>query len=211
VSLADEITIDTGIGQGVRGQRIGIDRALTAAGSDADMVGATEEAMSVLTRLGALPRDVCFPSPDAIVRDWTPLCGVEAAVADIIDHADRRGHLAHVHADRSRSENLMPRTAAIGDQDGQLTPAGKDGCAKSQSVCQLVENGHYLFGGLTILEQQPGGERYQGKFFCTRHMRSRVNKQRLRFRRRGARLIGYSMVHGSFASRDPLAFSACVR
>ena len=37
--------------------------------------------MSVLTRLGALPRDICFPSPDAIVRDWTPLCGVEAAVA----------------------------------------------------------------------------------------------------------------------------------
>jgi amidase len=70
-----------GIGQGVRGLRIGIDRALTAGGSDADMVDTTEEAMSVLTRLGALPRDICFPSPDAIVRDWTPLCGVEAAVA----------------------------------------------------------------------------------------------------------------------------------
>jgi amidase len=70
-----------GIGQGVRGHRVGIDRALTAAGSDADMVAATEEAMSVLARLGALPRDVSFPSPDAIVRDWTPLCGVEATVA----------------------------------------------------------------------------------------------------------------------------------
>jgi amidase len=70
-----------GIGQGVRGLRISIDRALTAGGSDADMVDTTEDAMSVLTRLGALPRDICFPSPDAIVRDWTPLCGVEAAVA----------------------------------------------------------------------------------------------------------------------------------
>lgn len=45
------------------------------------MVGATEEAIAVLTRLGALSRDVSFPSPDAIVRDWTPLCGVEVAVA----------------------------------------------------------------------------------------------------------------------------------
>jgi amidase len=70
-----------GLGQGMRGQRIGIDRALTTAGSDGDMVRATEEAMSVLTRLGALPRDVSFPSPNAVVRDWTSLCGVEAAVA----------------------------------------------------------------------------------------------------------------------------------
>ena len=69
------------IGEGVRGVRIGIDRALNAAGSDADMVRATEEAATVLAQLGAEVRDVTFPSPDAIVGDWIPLCAVEAAVA----------------------------------------------------------------------------------------------------------------------------------
>jgi amidase len=87
-----------GIGQGVRGQRIGIDRALTAAGSDADMIGATEEAMSVFTRLGALPRNVCFPSPDVIVRDWTPLCGVEAAVAHEATYPSRASEYGPVLA-----------------------------------------------------------------------------------------------------------------
>jgi amidase len=70
-----------GIGGGVRGLRIGIDRDLIAAGADADMVRATEEAVAELTRLGASLRDVSFPSPDAVVRDAIPLCGVEAAVA----------------------------------------------------------------------------------------------------------------------------------
>jgi amidase len=69
------------IGEGVREVRIGIDRALIAAGADADMVRATEEAASVLTQMGSKVIDVAFPSPDAVVRDWIPLCGVEAAVA----------------------------------------------------------------------------------------------------------------------------------
>jgi amidase len=69
-----------GIGQGVRGLRIGIDRALIAAGADGDMVRATEEAASVFTQKGALLRDVGFPSPDQVVRDAVSLCGVEAAV-----------------------------------------------------------------------------------------------------------------------------------
>ena len=63
-----------GIAEGVRGLRIGIDRALIAAGADADMVRATEEGAAVLTRNGALMRDVSFPSPDAIVRDALSLC-----------------------------------------------------------------------------------------------------------------------------------------
>lgn len=70
-----------GIGEGVRGLRIGIDRGLIAAGADIDMVRATEEAAAVLTRIGALPHNVSFPSPDIVVRDALSLCGVEAAVA----------------------------------------------------------------------------------------------------------------------------------
>jgi amidase len=69
------------IGQGVREIRVGIDRAFNAAGADADMVRATEEAARVLAGLGAKILDVSFPSPDAVVRDWIPLCAVEAAVA----------------------------------------------------------------------------------------------------------------------------------
>src|SRR5215468_9923320 len=53
-----------GIDDSVRRLRIGIDRALIAAGADADMVAATEEASTVLSRLGAVVRNVAFPSPD---------------------------------------------------------------------------------------------------------------------------------------------------
>jgi amidase len=70
-----------GIGEGVRGLRIAIDRALIAAGADADMVRATEEAAAVLTRAGALLREVNFPSPEEVTRAAVPLCALEAAVA----------------------------------------------------------------------------------------------------------------------------------
>lgn len=69
------------IGQGVREVRVGIDRALIAAGADVDMVRATEEAARALAEIGARILEVSFPSPDAVVRDWLPLCAVEAAVA----------------------------------------------------------------------------------------------------------------------------------
>ena len=87
-----------GIGEGVRGLPLGIDRALIAAGSDADMVRATEEAAAVLTRLGALPRDVSFPSLDAVVRDWMSLCGVEAAVAHEATYPSRAAEYGPVLA-----------------------------------------------------------------------------------------------------------------
>jgi amidase len=55
-----------GIGEGVRGLRVGIDRALITAGADADMVRAAEEAAAVLTQAGAVLREVNFPSPDDV-------------------------------------------------------------------------------------------------------------------------------------------------
>src|SRR5262249_57283084 len=70
-----------GIGEGVRGLRIGIDRALIAAGADTDMVRATEEAAAVLTQNGALLREVRCPSFDAVVPDALALCRVEAVAA----------------------------------------------------------------------------------------------------------------------------------
>ena len=71
----------SGIGGGVRGIRIGVDRKLIAAGADEDMVRAVEGAAAVFRQLGAEVRDVTFPSPDQIVRDAVVLCCVEAAVA----------------------------------------------------------------------------------------------------------------------------------
>jgi amidase len=70
-----------GIDEGVRGIRIGIDRALIAAGADEDVARVTEEACSVFVGLDVELRDVVFPSPDQIVRDAALLCTVEAAVA----------------------------------------------------------------------------------------------------------------------------------
>jgi len=69
------------IDAGVRGVRIGIDRALIAAGADHDMARVAEEASVVLAQLGADVRDVTFPSPDQVVPDAVLLCAVEAAGA----------------------------------------------------------------------------------------------------------------------------------
>jgi amidase len=88
-----------GIAGGVRGLRVGIDRALIAAGADPDMVRATEEGAAVLTRIGALPRDVSFPSPDAVVRDSRSLCGVEAAVAHEATYPSRAADYGPVLAE----------------------------------------------------------------------------------------------------------------
>src|SRR5262249_21925142 len=68
-----------GIAGGVEGLRLGIDRAMIAAGADEDMVRATEEAVTVLARAGAVPREGSFPSPDDVTRGAMLLCGLEAA------------------------------------------------------------------------------------------------------------------------------------
>jgi amidase len=66
-------------------------RRLIAAGADADMVRATEEAAAVLAQIGALVKEVRFPSPDDVVRVAIPLCGVEAAVAHEATYPSRSG------------------------------------------------------------------------------------------------------------------------
>jgi amidase len=70
-----------GITGGVQGLRLGIDRAMISAGADIDMLRATEEAVAVLTRAGALLRDVNFPSPNDAALASIPLCSLEAAAA----------------------------------------------------------------------------------------------------------------------------------
>lgn len=70
-----------GLERGIRGVRIGIDRSLNATGVDKDMVNVVDEAIAVLSGLGAEIREVTFPSPAEVVKVWVPLCAVETAVA----------------------------------------------------------------------------------------------------------------------------------
>jgi amidase len=84
--------------KGVRGLRVGIDRALVATGADSDMVQATEEGAAALTRIGASLRDVSFPPPDSVVRDGWALCGVEAAVAHEATYPSRAAEYGPVLA-----------------------------------------------------------------------------------------------------------------
>jgi amidase len=101
------------IDQGVGEVRVGIDRALIAAGADADMVGATEEAVRVLAQIGAKILEVAFPSPDAVVRDWIPLCAVEAAVAHEATYPSRAAEYGQVLADLLETgRSLDGRTVA---------------------------------------------------------------------------------------------------
>jgi amidase len=67
--------------RGIRGVRVAVDRALNTAGVDKDMVKVVDDAITVLSDLGADIREAKFPSPDRIVKDWLPLCAVETAVA----------------------------------------------------------------------------------------------------------------------------------
>ena len=66
---------------GVRGLRIGIDRRRIEAGADAEMLRVSEEAAAMLSRLGAVLRDVACPPLDDAARDAVTLCAAEAAVA----------------------------------------------------------------------------------------------------------------------------------
>ncbi len=70
-----------GLERGIRGVRIGVDRKLNTTGVDKDMVKVVDDAIAVLSSLGADVRDAAFPPPDEIVKVWLPACAVETAVA----------------------------------------------------------------------------------------------------------------------------------
>jgi amidase len=69
------------LGGNIRGLRIGVDRAYSCEGCDADVVAAFEEAAKALTELGADIRPVQFPSVDQILAVSIPVMGAEAAEA----------------------------------------------------------------------------------------------------------------------------------
>lgn len=69
---------------------IGIDRRWTSAGSDAAAVQVLDDALRVAQDLGATIRDIVFPDADAVIADWFPLCGIEAAVAHEATYPSRK-------------------------------------------------------------------------------------------------------------------------
>jgi amidase len=67
------------IDRGVKGMRIGIDRAFIEAGAEAEMLRVAAEAAGVLAKAGAALSEVVFPPVDQLVRDAVALCAVECA------------------------------------------------------------------------------------------------------------------------------------
>ncbi len=78
-----------GIGDGVRGLRIGVDRKYTQEGIDPQVVAALLEAERTLADLGAEIREVRFPSYEKLVSQWIPMCSVETAEAHLETYPSR--------------------------------------------------------------------------------------------------------------------------
>ncbi len=79
-----------GIGAGIAGLRIGIAPAFMALGMDGPAATAVEGAQKVLAALDAIFVEVTFPNAAQVLRDWFPLCAVEAAVAHEAAYPSRR-------------------------------------------------------------------------------------------------------------------------
>jgi amidase len=73
----------SGIGDGIRGLRIGVDRSYTQDGIDPQVVTALLETERVFADLGADIREVKFPSYEKLVSMWIPMCSIETAEAHL--------------------------------------------------------------------------------------------------------------------------------
>ncbi|RZI38352.1 Asp-tRNA(Asn)/Glu-tRNA(Gln) amidotransferase GatCAB subunit A, partial [Herbaspirillum sp. HC18] len=79
-----------GIGDGIRGLRIGVDRSYTQNGIDPQVVAALKEAERTLAALGADIREVRFPSYEKLVSMWIPMCSIETAEAHLETYPARK-------------------------------------------------------------------------------------------------------------------------
>lgn len=79
-----------GIGDGVRGLRIGVDRSYTQDGIDPQVVAALLEAERTLADLGADIREVKFPAYEKLVSMWIPMCSIETAEAHLETYPSRK-------------------------------------------------------------------------------------------------------------------------
>jgi amidase len=65
----------------LRDVTIGVDQRWTHEGTDDAAAKVLAEGLRVAVDLGARIKEVTFPDPTAVIDDWFPLCGIEAAVA----------------------------------------------------------------------------------------------------------------------------------
>jgi amidase len=79
-----------GIGDGIRGLKIGVDRNYTQDGIDPQVIAALHAAERTLADLGADIREVRFPSYEKLVSMWIPMCSVETAEAHLATYPSRK-------------------------------------------------------------------------------------------------------------------------
>jgi amidase len=72
------------------GLRIGLDERFASHEVEAPVAAALQAMLRTLVGLGARVVPVTMPAVDAVVGDWVPLCGVEAAVAHAATFPSRR-------------------------------------------------------------------------------------------------------------------------
>ncbi len=77
------------LGQGVRGMRIGIDRKYALEGVDKGDAAALEEALRVLTGLGAEVVDVRMPDLSSLLDAWQTIAGAEIVQAHAATYPSR--------------------------------------------------------------------------------------------------------------------------
>jgi amidase len=70
-----------GLSDNLRGMKIAVDRRWTSEGTDETASKAFNEGLRVAAELGANICEIQFPDAQAVINDWIPLCGIEAAVA----------------------------------------------------------------------------------------------------------------------------------
>ena len=79
-----------GLSGDLRGVTIGVDRRWTSEGTDDAAAKVLGEGLRVAADLGAKIKEITFPDPKAVIDDWFPLCGIEAAVAHEATYPSRK-------------------------------------------------------------------------------------------------------------------------
>ena len=89
--------------RGLRGLRVGVDRAWTVDIVDAATKAMLLDAIRTIEALGATVIDIKFPDTAQAVEDWTPLCAVETAVAHEATYPSRKQEYGLIELGRSLS------------------------------------------------------------------------------------------------------------
>ena len=80
-----------GLGRGIRGMTIGVDRSYNSDGIDTGVAEAVRAAEDVLAAHGARIREIDFPPTETLLRGWIPFCAVETAIAHQATYPARAG------------------------------------------------------------------------------------------------------------------------